>query len=243
MAAHAVLIAPWRLSGRRPAGGPARRDPGRESVRNRTMTTARENILMAYRHQEPCWVPSQALDQDTCLPSSIPEGPNGFGVTTDVFGVSWTFEKGMEGPMVTIGTKRLADIAGWRDELTIPDPSTYKWEEGARKDTASWDRENRIGSLIIVDGLFGKNADTRLRQNPPRRIRPSIRRHTQAATTSSVLSHKRLVLFFFVLRLLGSVHPGWIFSKVCLQRAIFSTIDSMVAVQTKGFGFAFHASR
>jgi hypothetical protein len=118
------------------------------------MITAKENMLMAYRHEEPCWVPSQILDQDTCLPSVVPEGPNGFGVTMDVFGVSWTFEKGMEGPMVTLGTKRLTDVVGWRDELTIPDPSTYKWEEGVKRDTPSWNREKKLTSIIIVDGLF-----------------------------------------------------------------------------------------
>lgn len=46
--------------------------------------TARENILMAYHHQEPLWVPSQILDQDTCLSSCVPEGPDGFGITTDI---------------------------------------------------------------------------------------------------------------------------------------------------------------
>lgn len=118
------------------------------------MITARENILMAYRHQVPYWVPSQVLDQDTCLPSIVPEGPKGFGVNIDVFGVSWTFEKGMEGPMVTQGTQRLSDITKWREELEIPDPGTYHWEEGAKRDTASWNREQKISSVIVVDGLF-----------------------------------------------------------------------------------------
>lgn len=118
------------------------------------MITAKENILMAYRHQEPYWVPCQTLDQNTCLPSIIPEGPRSQGVSTDIFGVSWTFEPGMEGPMVTQGTKRLEDVAGWRDALTIPDPNTYDWEGGAAKDTANWDRENKISSVIVVDGLF-----------------------------------------------------------------------------------------
>ena len=118
------------------------------------MITARENILMAYHHKEPLWVPSQTLDQNTCLPSIVPEGPRGFGVTTDIFGVSYTLEKGMEGPMVTVGTKRLEDVTEWRKELTFPDPKTYKWEEGAAHDTANWDRENKISSVIVVNGMF-----------------------------------------------------------------------------------------
>lgn len=118
------------------------------------MITARENILMAYRHQEPYWVPSQILDQDTCLPSCVPEGPDGFGVTTDIFGVNWTFEPGMEGPMVTPGTRRLPDISKWREEILFPDPAFYEWAQAAARDTAKWDRENKISSVIVVDGLF-----------------------------------------------------------------------------------------
>lgn len=116
--------------------------------------TARENILMAYHHQEPLWVPSQILDQDTCLPSCVPEGPDGFGITTDIFGISWTLEQGMEGPMVTIGTQRLKDICDWRETIIFPDPASYPWEQSAAKDTASWDRVNKISSVIIVNGLF-----------------------------------------------------------------------------------------
>ena len=96
----------------------------------------------------------QVLDQNTCLPSCVPEGPAGFGTTVDVFGVSWTFEKGMPGPMVTVGTKLLDDIDEWRDVVKIPDPKTYDWEGGAARDTAGWDRENKIQSVIVVDGLF-----------------------------------------------------------------------------------------
>lgn len=118
------------------------------------MITARENILMAYRHEEPLWVPSQILDQNTCLPSCVPEGPDGFGTTVDIFGVSWTLEKGMEGPMVTKGTRRLTSIENWKEEVIFPNPEDYAWEEGARKDTKDWDRENKISSVIVVNGMF-----------------------------------------------------------------------------------------
>jgi len=118
------------------------------------MITARENILMAYRHEEPLWVPSQILDQNTCLPSCVPEGPDGFGITNDVFDVSWTFERGMEGPMITKGTQRLKDISEWRTEIAFPDPEKYSWEEGAYKDTKDWDRDNKISSVIVVNGMF-----------------------------------------------------------------------------------------
>ena len=44
-------------------------------------------------------------------------------------------------------------------------------------------------------------------------------------------------------RIRGRVHPGFILSSVCLHRLSFSTIDSTVAVDTKGFGSAFQAAR
>ena len=118
------------------------------------MITAKENILMAYHHKEPLWVPSQVLDQDTCIPSCIPEGPDGFGTTVDAFGVSWTFERGMEGPMVTQGTQKVSDIDAWREEVTFPDPEAFDWEEGALRDTAGWDREDKMSSVILVNGMF-----------------------------------------------------------------------------------------
>ena len=118
------------------------------------MITARENILMAYHHQEPYWVPSQYLDHNTCLYTATREGVSGFGRGTDCFGISWDYNPGDPSPMVTAGTKRLTDIENWRDELTMPDCESWDWEECAAKDTAGWDRQNKISSVIIVNGLF-----------------------------------------------------------------------------------------
>jgi hypothetical protein len=118
------------------------------------MLTARENILMAYHHEEPYWVPSQYLDQNTCLYTATEEGVKGYGRFTDCFGISWDYRPGDEGPMVTKGTKRLEDIEDWREVLTIPDCESWAWEECAVKDTAGWDRENKISSVIMINGLF-----------------------------------------------------------------------------------------
>lgn len=56
--------------------------------------------------------------------------------------------------MVTVGTKLLEDIGRWRDVVKFPDPASYDWEGGASRDTAAWDREHKIQSVIVVDGLF-----------------------------------------------------------------------------------------
>ncbi|MGN8886582.1 hypothetical protein [Blautia sp. HCP28S3_G10] len=80
------------------------------------MITARENILMAYHHEEPYWVPSQYLDQNTCVYTASQEGAHGYGCRQiDCFGVSWDFQPGMEGQMVTPGTKRLNDVTEWEE--------------------------------------------------------------------------------------------------------------------------------
>ena len=119
------------------------------------MITARENILMAYHHEEPYWVPSQYLDQNTCVYPASQEGAHGYGVNQiDCFGVSWDFLPGMEGQMVTKGTKRIEDLSEWRDVLTMPDVEKWDWEGGAARDTAHWDRKNKISSVIIINGLF-----------------------------------------------------------------------------------------
>ena len=78
------------------------------------MITARENILMAYHHEEPYWVPSQYLDQNTCVYTASQEGAHGCR-QINCFGVSWDFQPGMEGQMVTPGTKRLNDVTEWEE--------------------------------------------------------------------------------------------------------------------------------
>lgn len=118
------------------------------------MITARENILMALHHEEPYWVPSHYLDQNTCVYTASQEGAHGYGNRQiDCFGVSWDFQPGMEGQMVTPGTKRLEDITEWED-LKFPDPEKWDWEGGAARDTAGWDRKNKISSVIMINGLF-----------------------------------------------------------------------------------------
>ena len=113
------------------------------------MITARENILMAYHHEEPYWVPSQYLDQNTCVYTASQEGAHGYGVNQiDCFGVSWDFLPGMEGQMVTKGTKRIEDLSEWRDVLTMPDVEKWDWEGGAARDTAHTVTNDRPGNTF-----------------------------------------------------------------------------------------------
>jgi uroporphyrinogen decarboxylase len=118
------------------------------------MITPKENMLMALHRQEPYWVPSPYLDQNTCLYSATREGVSGYGHSVDCFGVSWDYKPGDEGPMVTKGTKRLDDIVDWRKTLSMPDCENWDWETCAARDTAFWDRKSKISSVIIINGLF-----------------------------------------------------------------------------------------
>jgi hypothetical protein len=55
--------------------------------------------------------------------------------------------------MVTLGTKRLTNMAGWRNELTIPDPSTYKWEDGVKRIChPGIEKLKSVGSSLSIAG-------------------------------------------------------------------------------------------
>ena len=116
--------------------------------------TRRENMLRAYRHQMPWFIPS-ASDIDVCIPSVLEEGPTGIGKSQDGWGTWWLLLEGQPGPMPDESAPvALEDITEWREVLHFPDVEKYDWEKGAAEDTAGWDRENRISSCIIVNGMW-----------------------------------------------------------------------------------------
>ena len=120
------------------------------------MITAREIILKAYRHEKPYWVPSQTTDQDTCIPSCLEEGPTGLGITEDGWGVHWVLDPSQPGPFPDESFQVLTfdELEDWKEMVVFPDPEKYDWEAAAAKDTAGWDRENKISSVIIVNGML-----------------------------------------------------------------------------------------
>jgi uroporphyrinogen decarboxylase len=42
----------------------------------------------------------------------------------------------------------------WRDDVRFPDLTAIDWEKYAARDTANWDREKKISSVILINGLF-----------------------------------------------------------------------------------------
>lgn len=116
--------------------------------------TERECNKLALQHQETPWVPSPSTGQDICIPSVLEEGARGYGITTDWFGVKYFYGENQPGPMPYEAEHKIEDIENWRDVVTFPDLDAYDWEGNAARDTAGWDRENKLSSCILVNGMF-----------------------------------------------------------------------------------------
>ncbi len=114
--------------------------------------TPRQNALMAYNHQTPVWVPCFFTDFDFSKPVEINERPEQGGL--DWFGVEWEFVPAVLAPMVKPGTQRLTDITKWKEELVFPNLTVVDWEAAAAKETAKWDRENKISFMMLINGIF-----------------------------------------------------------------------------------------
>lgn len=116
--------------------------------------TRRENILRAYRHEVPWFIPS-FHDINFCIPSAMEEGPSSPGVSKDAWGVTWLMLEGQPGPIQDEkATVVLPDVTAWRETVHFPDASKSDWQGCAQKDTAKWDRKNKISSVIVVNGLW-----------------------------------------------------------------------------------------
>jgi uroporphyrinogen decarboxylase len=118
------------------------------------MLTEREVALMAYRHQKTPWVPATIVCQDTCIPSAVKAGSRNYGYSTDWLGVKYLHLEGQPSSMPIESEAVIKDIENWRDYIRFPDLGDIDWERYASKDTAGWDRKNKLNSLILINGLF-----------------------------------------------------------------------------------------
>lgn len=116
--------------------------------------TERECALLAFEHKDTPWVPSPSTSMDICIPSVIGEGARGYGITTDWFGVKYLYREDQPGPMPVESELKIDDIENWRDIVALPDLDAYDWEGHAAKDTANWDRENKVSKCILINGCF-----------------------------------------------------------------------------------------
>lgn len=114
--------------------------------------TRREQLLEVYHHKDIGYVPCFFTDFDFSQPAEINERPKGDGI--DWFGVEWEFVPAVMAPMVKPGTQRLSDVCNWKEELAFPDLNSIDWEAAAAKETANWDRENKISFMMLINGVF-----------------------------------------------------------------------------------------
>jgi hypothetical protein len=116
--------------------------------------TEREVALLAYRHQKTPWVPSTVASQDVCIPSAVKAGSRNYGYSVDWLGVKYVHHENQPSSMPIEDDPVIKDMEHWRDYIQFPNLDEIDWEKCAARDTASWDRENRLNSLILINGLF-----------------------------------------------------------------------------------------
>jgi len=117
----------------------------------------KENMKLVLEHKEPEYMPLLG-DFDQCYPKGpdfIWEAPAIPGPPVkDYFGQYWSFEPGIKAPNPTPGSHLITDITKWREQITIPDLDKMDWEGYAARDTAKWDRENKMSRITVGYGMW-----------------------------------------------------------------------------------------
>ena len=119
--------------------------------------TPRENLLLAYSHRCPEWIPNYRTDVCGRLPVEVleraPGGPQG-GTGTDWFGVHWRAMPGIPGATVdTTVPPVLDDVTKWEDVVHFPDLDAIDWKAAAERDAHLYD-EQKVRYMSIFNGPF-----------------------------------------------------------------------------------------
>ncbi len=116
--------------------------------------TEKECSMLAFQHKDTPWVPSPSVGWNICIPSAVKEGAQGYGYTTDWFGVRYLYREDQPGPMPDEEHIFIKDIEQWKDIVKMPDIDAVDWEECVARDTAMWDRENNMTNVMMINGCF-----------------------------------------------------------------------------------------
>lgn len=111
-------------------------------------------MLRVMHHQEPEYLPIRT-DMQVGMSSILLDAPflsESNPVGYDWFGRKWIYEPEIRAACVDVNEPLIEDITQWKDLLKFPDLSKLDWEAAAAKDTASWDRENKLVRFIIGAG-------------------------------------------------------------------------------------------
>ncbi|MGI6010201.1 MAG: uroporphyrinogen decarboxylase family protein [Ruminococcus sp.] len=121
--------------------------------------TPRENMLRMLKGEMPLWVPNQTYDNNAIQPMIMKDAyARAFG-GTDWFGIEWVYEPLTSAAMVKPGTRRLSDLANWKEELVFPDLSAIDWEKDYEENYKGRIAEDRFSYFVIVNGFFERTAD------------------------------------------------------------------------------------
>lgn len=113
----------------------------------------RDNVIMAFQHKEPYWIPNSVTDCDIVLQSAVQERYEGKTTGTDEFGLEYIYNGEAKGPVLKPGFQLVENVDKW-EKIKIPDLDKRDWEAVAARDTASWDRKNRFSIVQLFNGMF-----------------------------------------------------------------------------------------
>lgn len=126
-----------------------------------TPITPKENFQRMCRGEFPLWIPNINLDFNFIQPLAMPDAQARCFGGIDWFGIDWEFEPISKAAMVRPGTRRLTDIANWKEELlpSWPDLKAIDWEKDYSETYAPVIDPDRPTMFAIVNGYFERLAD------------------------------------------------------------------------------------
>ncbi|MBR5931331.1 MAG: hypothetical protein IKZ95_04820 [Lachnospiraceae bacterium] len=108
--------------------------------------TPKENIMMAYRHEKPAYIPSMFTDIAMFQANPTMERYCGLETGRDGFNVEWKFERRANAPMTT-QDHQITSITDW-EKIKFPDLDAIDWEK-----QADIDAHTNISALVGGKGL------------------------------------------------------------------------------------------
>ena len=112
----------------------------------------KENVLRAYRHDRPWFIPS-INDVENYFFGGNPM-PSQFGPYRDEWGVQYRLLEGQPGPVHDESVPHvISDITRWREQVRFPELNHVDWkreEEIGRR----WDSEHKLSNVILINALW-----------------------------------------------------------------------------------------
>lgn len=116
--------------------------------------TLRENMLLAYEHKTPKFVPNMLSDAGIVLPLVDADRYSGNTRGYDDWGVEWIFVPEQNAPMPVPGKYVFEEMSEWREKVKIPDLDAIDWKKQA-------DHDMHGDAISIISG----NGYKRLKNN------------------------------------------------------------------------------